>query len=60
MQQDDSATSMSIALDSRKLAEASTRDSSSMKAIAGLTMMFLPGTAVAVGVNNSLLRNWVA
>ena len=48
MQQEDSSTSRSIAIDSRKLAEASTRDSSSMKAIAVLTMVFLPGTAVAV------------
>ena len=48
MQQQDSGTSHSIAIDSRKLAEASTHDSSSMKAIAVLTMVFLPSTAVAV------------
>ncbi|KAL8997589.1 MAG: hypothetical protein Q9188_006289 [Gyalolechia gomerana] len=47
MQQEDSKTSWSIALDSKKLAEASKRDSSSMKAIAVLTMVFLPSTAVA-------------
>ncbi|KAL8817166.1 MAG: hypothetical protein Q9223_003949 [Gallowayella weberi] len=45
--QRDSITSQSIAVDSKKLAEASTRDSSSMKAIAVLTMAFLPSTAVA-------------
>ena len=49
MQQQDSTTSRSIAVDSKKLAEASTRDSSSMKAIAVLTMVFLPSTAIAVG-----------
>lgn len=47
MQQEDNKISRSIALDSKKLAEASTRDSSSMKAIAVLTMVFLPSTAVA-------------
>lgn len=48
MQQEDSTLSRSVALDSKKLAEASTRDSSSMKAVAVLTMVFLPSTAVAV------------
>ena len=48
MQQKDSTLSQSVALDSKKLAEASTRDSSSMKAVAVLTMVFLPSTAVAV------------
>ena len=48
MQQGDSKIAQSIALDSKKLAEASTRDSSSMKAIAVLTMIFLPSTTVAV------------
>ncbi|KAI4223130.1 MAG: hypothetical protein L6R40_008530 [Gallowayella cf. fulva] len=47
MQKTDVNSSQSIALDSKKLAEASTRDSSSMKAIAVLTMVFLPSTAVA-------------
>ncbi|CAL8582361.1 hypothetical protein XPA_008028 [Xanthoria parietina] len=47
MQQEDSTLSRSVALDSKKLAEASTRDSSSMKAVAVLTMVFLPSTAVA-------------
>lgn len=50
MQQEDSITSRAIALDSKKLAEASIRDSSSMKAIAVLTMVFLPSTAVAVSI----------
>ena len=53
MQQQDSGISRSIAIDSKKLAEASTHDSSSMKAIAVLTMVFLPSTAVAVGPLNS-------
>lgn len=48
MQQEDSKLSQSIAMDSKKLSEASTRDSSSMKAIAVVTMVFLPSTAVAV------------
>ncbi|PVI01045.1 hypothetical protein DM02DRAFT_654943 [Periconia macrospinosa] len=36
-----------IAADSRVLAKESKRDSTSMKAIAAVTMFFLPGTAVA-------------
>ena len=48
MQQSDNGFNASIALDSKKLAEASKRDSSSMKTIAALTMVFLPGTAIAV------------
>ncbi|KAL8855913.1 MAG: hypothetical protein Q9178_007479 [Gyalolechia marmorata] len=47
MQQGESKNARSIALDSKKLAEASTRDSSSMKAIAVLTMVFLPSTTIA-------------
>ncbi|KAL8651754.1 MAG: hypothetical protein Q9226_004569 [Calogaya cf. arnoldii] len=58
MQQKDSISSQSIALDSKKLAEASTRDSSSMKAVAVLTMVFLPSTAVAVSTQSlSLVSN---
>lgn len=53
MQQEDSKISRSIALDSKKLAEASIRDSSSIKAISVLTMVFLPCTAVAVGIIES-------
>ena len=53
MQQEDSKTNCSIALSSKKPAEASMRDSPSMKAIAVLTMVFLPSTAVAVSVMKS-------
>ena len=49
MQQRESDTSRGLASDSKKIAEASKRDSSSMKAIAALTMFFLPGAGVAVG-----------
>lgn len=55
MQHQDSDNSRSIALDSKKLAEASMSDSSSMKTIAALTMFFLPGTAVAVMISSSLV-----
>ena len=48
IQQKDSNVQQSIALDSKRLAEASIRDSSSMKAISVLTMVFLPSTAIAV------------
>lgn len=41
-------TNMEIANTSRLIAEASMRDAASMKTIAILTMVFLPGTAVAV------------
>ena len=37
-----------IATSSAKIAEESRRDSASMKTIAVLTLVFLPGTAVAV------------
>ena len=37
-----------MARDSKELAEASKRDSSSMKVIAVLTTLFLPGTFIAV------------
>jgi hypothetical protein len=57
MQRQDNNLNLQIAKDSRTLAEASKelarkskRDSSSMKAIAVLTMFFLPGTAVAVSL----------
>lgn len=60
MQKTDVNSSQSIALDSKKLAEASTRDSSSMKAIAVLTMVFLPSTAVAVSIEGILALKIVA
>ncbi|OCL06824.1 hypothetical protein AOQ84DRAFT_410114 [Glonium stellatum] len=47
MQQRDSRISQNIVEQSTKIAVASKRDSSAMKAIAVLTMLFLPGTAVA-------------
>jgi len=37
-----------LAADSRELAAAAKRDSSALKAIAVLTMLFLPGTFIAV------------
>ena len=46
--QNDQMTSVSIARDSRTLAQESKKDSSSMKTIAVVTMVFLPGTFVAV------------
>ena len=50
-QRKDSEVQRSIALDSKRLAEASIRDSSSMKAISVLTMVFLPSTAIAVSTD---------
>jgi len=46
--QQDQNTSIGIARDSKTLAEESKRDSTSMKAIAVVTMTFLPGTFAAV------------
>lgn len=46
--QRDTGISIQIAQDSRTLAQQATRDSTSMKAIAAVTMCFLPGTFVAV------------
>jgi hypothetical protein len=46
--QQDQNTSIGIARDSKTLAEESKRDSTSMKAIAIVTMTYLPGTFVAV------------
>lgn len=46
--QRDTGISIDIAHDSRTLAQQATRDSTSMKAIAAVTMCFLPGTFVAV------------
>ena len=46
--QRDTGISIQIAQDSRTLAQKATRDSTSMKAIAAVTMCFLPSTFVAV------------
>lgn len=46
--QQDQNTSIGIARDSKTLAEESKRDSTSMKAIAIVTMTYLPGTFAAV------------
>lgn len=46
--QRDQNLSIQIAQDSRTLARKATRDSTSMKAIAAVTMCFLPGTFIAV------------
>ena len=48
MSQKDNLVNIEVAADSRKIAQASKRDSSAMKSIALLTMVFLPGTFVAV------------
>ena len=53
IQRNDSEVQQSIAWDSKKLAEASIRDSSSMKAISVLTMVFLPSTAIAVSTKTA-------
>lgn len=47
MTQRDQNIGIQIATDSKTLAEKATRDSTSMKAIAAVTMCFLPGTFVA-------------
>ena len=48
MIQRDNQLNLSIATSSAKIAEESRRDSASMKTIAVLTLLFLPGTSVAV------------
>ncbi|KAI9870322.1 MAG: hypothetical protein M1830_004380 [Pleopsidium flavum] len=47
MQQKDNLTNIGVAADSRSIAQASKRDSSAMKTIAVLTMVFLPGTFIS-------------
>lgn len=44
-----------LAADSREIAAASKRDSSAMKGIAFLTMVFLPGTYIAVSIRSSVV-----
>ncbi|KAK3990647.1 hypothetical protein QBC44DRAFT_358303 [Cladorrhinum sp. PSN332] len=55
--QQDSKANISIASDSKALAEASKRDSSAMKIIAILTTMFLPGTFISALFAMPIL-NW--
>jgi Mg2+ and Co2+ transporter CorA len=45
--QRDGSLNIALARDSRTLAAASKRDSSSMKTLAAMTALFLPGTFVA-------------
>lgn len=47
--------STQLAADSRQISVASKRDSTAMKGIAVLTMVFLPGTFVAVSRSSLLL-----
>lgn len=53
--QQDQTANLEIARDSRALAEQSIRDTTSMKAIAGVTMAFLPGTFATVSISNSII-----
>ena len=46
----DSRVMKDVALDSKRIAEATRLDSSAMKTIGILTMIFLPGTAIAVSI----------
>ena len=50
-------TNGQVAKDSATIANESKKDSSSMKAIAVLTMFFLPGTFLAVS-NSNLIIVW--
>ena len=47
MTRNEANLSIELARDSRTIASASKRDSSSMKTLAAMTVMFLPGTLVA-------------
>ena len=46
--QQDNRINLSVAEDSKKIAAAAKRDSSAMKTVSMLTLIFLPGTFVAV------------
>ena len=48
MAQKDNQTNIALARDSRLIAVATQRDSTAMRTIALLTLLFLPGTYVAV------------
>jgi hypothetical protein len=49
-----------MARSARQIAEATRRDSAAMRTIAVLTMLFLPGTAVAVSSAPKIMRLEVA
>ncbi|KAI9773483.1 MAG: hypothetical protein M1835_006160 [Candelina submexicana] len=57
--QNDSRTNISVAEASRQIAIETKRDSNAMKTIAALTMIFLPGTFVAVSTLSSSLNAFV-
>ena len=54
MGQRDNKLNIEVARDSKSIAAESKRDSSSMKTIAVLTIVFLPGTFVSVNCLGSL------
>ncbi|GME25358.1 magnesium transport protein transmembrane region [Neofusicoccum parvum] len=56
MGQRDSRLNLAMAHDSRRLANASKRDSSSMKTIAVLTTVFLPGTFIATVFGMNMVK----
>jgi hypothetical protein len=47
----DNATLKQLSAESHKVALAATRDSAAMRTLTEFTILFLPGTAVAVGFN---------
>lgn len=53
MQTRDSLINRELAKQSTQMAEATQKDSSAMKAIAIVTMVFLPGTAISVSYTKS-------
>lgn len=59
--QDDSRVNIELAKDQKRIAEETKRDSTSMTAIAVVTMFFLPGTFTAVGNAHALCSclNWL-
>ncbi|KAG8534040.1 uncharacterized protein KY384_000883 [Bacidia gigantensis] len=58
--QKDSRVNLSVAEDSKKIAAATMNDSKAMKLIALLTLVFLPGTLVAVSIAISLKLHLLA
>ena len=57
--QDDSRVNIELAKDQKRIAEETKRDSTSMTAIAVVTMFFLPGTFTAVGISPCLVSETV-